>query len=110
LFTKLLSFDRSARRRGGEPKQVCAHIEWILQRPFQNVAEWLGAEGDKFRKLYGMRSPSEQFKVEWTAFLAAHCEYSHAEVEAQLNALQLAFEQEPPRGEQQPSRRRRRAS
>lgn len=24
-------------------------VEWVLQRPFQNVEEWLGPEGDRFR-------------------------------------------------------------
>ncbi len=28
--------------------------EWIIQRPFQNVTEWLGVEGTKFRKICGL--------------------------------------------------------
>jgi hypothetical protein len=50
LFTALLSYDGDRGRGGGEPERVWAHIEWVLQRPFQNVDEWLGEEGDKWRR------------------------------------------------------------
>ena len=72
LFMLFLSFDQAAGRAGGEPQGVANHVEWILQRPFQNVAEWLGEEGDKFRRRPLGSSPiSEQFKTDWAAFLAS---------------------------------------
>lgn len=42
LFVMFLSFDPDSGRAGGEPKNVWTHVEWVLQRPFQNVAEWRG--------------------------------------------------------------------
>jgi len=38
-----------ARRQRMAVVDALAHVEWLLQRPFQNVAEWLGAEGDMCR-------------------------------------------------------------
>src|SRR5271169_2412747 len=69
LLVMFLSFDPDADRAGGEPKRVWDHVEWILQRPFQNVAEWLGAEGNEFRKRTGMGAVTEEFKASWAAFL-----------------------------------------
>jgi hypothetical protein len=40
------------------------------QRQFKSPGEWLGEEGSKFRKQWSLPSPSEQFNVEWKAFLS----------------------------------------
>ena len=98
LFMLFLSFDRAAGRAGGEPQGVAAHVEWVLQRSFQNVAEWLGEEGDKFRRhnmLVLARPPiSDRFKADWAAFLARHRQRELADVIKELESLQQRFEQE----------------
>ena len=69
LFVTFLTCDFAARRTGMKPKDAWQHVEHLLQESFQNVSEWLGPEGEKFRKLRGKREPSEQFKQDWQAFL-----------------------------------------
>jgi hypothetical protein len=100
LFTLFLSFDRAAGRAGGEPERVRDHVEWILQRPFQNVAEWLGAEGEKWRRVWGFRTPamSEQFKADWAAFCAAHRTFTLADCEAKFDVLQRQFDEDRANG------------
>jgi hypothetical protein len=53
---------------GCYPQGALHHIEWVLQRPFQNVSEWLGDEGDKFRTRCGWRPIPPQVKTDWWAF------------------------------------------
>ena len=62
------------------------HVEWLLQRPFQNVAEWLGEEGEKCRARWGMRQPSEAIKTKWSGFLAERRSLTEAGIEAELAA------------------------
>jgi Protein of unknown function (DUF3102) len=94
LFVAFLSVDLEAGRDGYEPKNAWCHVEWRLQRPFQNVAEWLGPEGDKFRRNpFNGGSVSEQFKTEWAAFQQAHSHYTVADAEQMLEALQKRFEE-----------------
>jgi hypothetical protein len=94
-LSAFLSCDADAGRSGMEPKNTCLHVEWILQRPFQNVAEWLGEEGDKFRGRFhnGGSSMSAQFKADWAAFLDQHRGCTHADAEEKLKRLQREFEQ-----------------
>lgn len=89
VFLLFLSFDRDAGRAGGEPERVTDHVEWILERPFQNVGEWLGEEGDKFR---GRKVP-EQFKAGWAVFFDKHRHRELADVIKELETLQKQFEQ-----------------
>ncbi len=93
LFLMFLSFDPDAGRAGGEPKNVWPHVEWVLQRPFQNVSEWLGEQGDKFRKRVGMGAITETFKAAWTAFLAERRNLKLADVFEELKALEQRVEQ-----------------
>ena len=97
LFTVFQSYDGTAGRSGGEPQRVADHVEYILQRPFQNVSEWLGEEGDKWRKTCGTSTVSEQFKTAWAAFLAERRDSKLTDVVQELETLQKRFEQE--RGE-----------
>jgi hypothetical protein len=66
VFTLFLSCDTEAGRGGMDPDHAWTHVEWILQRPFQNVDEWLGDEGVKFRSSWS-RHPEvgKQFKTDW---------------------------------------------
>jgi hypothetical protein len=107
LFILFLSCDTEAHRAGFAPKGSSQHVEWVLQRPFQNVAEWLGEEGDKFRKRWGMPSTSEQFKADWAAFLAKNCDRELASVVKELDTLQRRVEREIAAGIISTPRRRR---
>jgi hypothetical protein len=96
LFVLFLSCDTAAGRDGFEPAGAWRHVEWVLQRPFQNVAEWLGEEGDKFRQRIDncMRSPSEQFKSGWAAFLDRNRYRQLADVIKEIESLQQRFEED----------------
>jgi hypothetical protein len=80
-FTIFLSCDLEAARGGYAPQDAWSHVEYLLQRPFQNVDEWLGPEGDGWRRIcLGDRHPSEEFKTAWAAFRDAHRGLTLAEV------------------------------
>ncbi len=49
VFALFLSYDRAAGRSGFDPDDAWRHVEYLLQRPFQNVAECLGPAGDEWR-------------------------------------------------------------
>jgi hypothetical protein len=86
LFMMFLSCD------GREPKGAANHVEWLSQRPFQNIAEWLGEEGDKWRRICGMRAMPEKIKADWAAFLDQHREWTLPDVIKKLESLQSEFE------------------
>jgi hypothetical protein len=92
LFMMFLSYDGAAGRRGTNPQSASRHVEWLLQRPFQNVAEWLGEEGDKWRQNY-MKPMPEKVKADWTAFLDQHREWTQPDVIEKLKSLESEFEQ-----------------
>lgn len=91
LFMMFLSFDGAAGRAGGEPEGVSAHVEWVLNRPFQNVAEWLGPEGDRFRQRCGMRAVPESCKTSWAAFRDQHHDWTQPDAIKKLERLQSEF-------------------
>ena len=53
VFILFLSCDTSLQRGGMDPGDASAHVEYLLQRPFQNVDEWLGPEGDEWCRAGG---------------------------------------------------------
>jgi hypothetical protein len=111
LFAMFLSLDLGAQRPGKEPHGAWCHIEYVLQRPFQNVSEWLGEEGDRFRRVNGY-SPwaiSSEFKVAWAAFCDEHREWSREQIEEKLKKLQSEFEKAHAEGRFQSKARRKRA-
>lgn len=65
-----------------------AHVEWILQRPFSTVDEWLGDEGAEFRRRIRCAEPSEKFKADWIAFRKLRSGKPLAEIEAEAGALE----------------------
>ncbi len=107
LFILFMSFDAAAGRSGGEPAHVSDHVEWVLQRPFQNVAEWLGEEGDRFRKPYGGQGPSDQFKADWATFLNNNRQRELSDVVRELQNLQQQFQEARAAGRLQVHRRKR---
>ena len=109
LFVTFLTCDFAARRIGMKPRGAWRHVEHLRQVSFQNVSEWLGPEGKKFRKLCGMGELSEQFKQDWQAFLAEHGGKSSAEARSEAEAVTRRFEQDKAAGRlkslRRPSRR-----
>ncbi len=93
VFTLFLSYDGESGRDGFDPEEAWQHVEYLLQRPFQNVAEWLGPDGDKWRMGCCYRLPifSEGFKANWSAFRDAHSHAALADVEAEHKALCARF-------------------
>ena len=106
LFTLFLSCDLDAGRSGFEPQDAWSHVEYLLQRPFQNVGEWLGLEGDKWRRLYygEGRNPTETFKTGWAAFRDRHQGLSVDDVTAEAEALEARFLRDQAAGRFKPRR------
>ena len=113
VFALFLSYDGAAGRAGFNPEHAGLHVEYLLQRPFQNVAEWLGPEGDEWRRrCCGTGNPTVQFKTAWAAFRDAHSHATLADVEAALEALCARFKEAKAAGviqsaERRPARKRR---
>ena len=100
IFTLFLSCDRAAGRGGLDPDDAWMHVEYLLQRPFQNVAEWMGPDGDEWRRRCG--SPNyrvtEQFKADWAAFRDVHAYATLADAEAEHKALCARFREDKAAG------------
>ena len=112
LFTVFLSCDTAAGRGGFAPEDAGHHVEYLLQKQFRNVDEWLGPEGDKWRRAIGYSSqPTEGLKTAWAAFRDAHRQATVAEIEALHETLHVRFEKDRAAGLVHSSklRRRRRA-
>jgi Protein of unknown function (DUF3102) len=102
LFTLFLSVDLDAGRGGYEPQDAWQHVEWVLQKQFRSVAEWLGSEGRKYRARCGNPEPSEQFGRDWEEFRATHAEWTVDDIEHKSMALQKFLDENEERFE--PSR------
>ena len=63
------------------------YVEWLLQRPFQNVAEWLGEEGEKCRKGWQMKPIPASTINACKAFMEQHATLSMPELEQRLEQL-----------------------
>lgn len=109
VFTLFLSCDTTVHRGGFDPEHAWWHVEYLLQRPFQNVDEWLGPEGDKWRGMWGGHRPIGQFKTDWAAFRDAHARATLADVEAEHKALCARFREDMAAGVIQSAKRRPRA-
>jgi hypothetical protein len=107
VFVLFLSCDSAVGRDGWAPQEAWMHVEYLLQRPFQNIHEWLGPEGHKWRARGAGGHLSEEFKTGWAAFRDAHRDATFAEVEAETHALQAKFEKEKANGTIKPINRSR---
>ncbi len=90
------------------PEGAAQHVEWILQRPFQNVDEWLGLgpEGDAPRCRCFMeptRSIPGVIK-QWKEFAAQYCDATEADLIAEIRAIQERYDAMP-----KPKQKRRRS-
>jgi ParB-like chromosome segregation protein Spo0J len=54
------------RQCGWPPDGASQHVEWLLRRPFQNVADWL--DDDKWREQQRMATLKPELKNAWRAF------------------------------------------
>lgn len=68
------------------PDSAAAHVEWVIQRPFITVDEWLGKEGSAFRRLEGWQ-PSQEFIEQWPYFLALQHGKTEGDIAAELAEL-----------------------
>jgi Protein of unknown function (DUF3102) len=68
------------------PEGALCHTEWLRQKSFQNVAEWLGPEGDAFCRLWGNVMP-EKIKAAWAEYHEAHKHLTADEAELLLVEL-----------------------
>jgi hypothetical protein len=101
LFAWFLIVNDGARVEGGG---LFDHIEWILQKQFKTVDEWLGSEGNKFR---WWRDPiPEGFKARWRAFHAEHVGMTIAEIETEITKI-ADYQRNNPVPERQAKRGRR---
>jgi Protein of unknown function (DUF3102) len=95
LFILFLSFGCEGRMSGFEPDHARDHVEYLLQRPFQNVTEWLGPEGDRWRgnpfNGYRERKISDEFKANWATFLAKNRHRTLDDIFKAIDGLQAQF-------------------
>jgi hypothetical protein len=112
IFTLFLSCDTNVHRGGFDPQHAWWHVEYLLQRPFQNVDEWLGPEGDEWRRrCMSNNQPTGGMKTAWAAFRDAHRHATLADVEAEYKALCDRFHEDKTAGliQSDQSRRKRAA-
>jgi hypothetical protein len=75
-----------------------SHVEWLLNKQFVTPDEWMGAEGEKWRRAWGMRAVTDGFKRAWAEFQQEHKDTPLPE------AIAMAEEMETKREEQRPAR------
>jgi Protein of unknown function (DUF3102) len=109
VFVLFLSYDG---RAGLDPDDAWRHVQYLLQRPFQNVDEWLGPAGDDWRRVWGSSNyrPRDEWRTAWAAFRDARRHLTLADIDAEVRALRDRFHEDKAAGViQQAKRRRRRA-
>lgn len=74
---------------GGE--DAFDHIQWLLQRPFQNVDEWLGPEGDKFRANWGMPALPDRCRNAWTQFKIKYADKTQDEIWTEIESVRAHY-------------------
>jgi hypothetical protein len=76
---------------GNGSESAFDHVEWLLQRPFQNVEEWLGPEGDKCRARWGMKPVPTKCHKAWAKFHAEHAHMTVADIKAELERIRAKY-------------------
>jgi ParB-like chromosome segregation protein Spo0J len=96
IFMMFISYDGESHRAGYAPLDASRHVEYVLQRPFQNVDEWLGPEGEKWRRMcrYARPTMHPQFLADWVAFRDAHRHCTLEEIIRKVDDLQRQFEKD----------------
>jgi hypothetical protein len=78
---------------GYHPEGACAHVEWVLQRSYITVGEWLN--DDRWRRSQGMSSIPQFWKETCLAFIEQNRGRTIDEVIAELQ--QIALDRGPPK-------------
>lgn len=74
-----------------------SHVEWLLRKQFITPDEWLGPEGAKWRRAWGMHAVSDGFRGAWA-------EFQHEQKDTPLSqAMAMAGEMETKRAEAEKS-------
>jgi hypothetical protein len=76
-----------ARDGGWQLDNAIGSIEWIIQRPFQNVQEWLSVEGDEFRKRCRLQEIPQKTIAAWSLYLQQNSGRTYSDVDQDLKAL-----------------------
>jgi site-specific DNA-methyltransferase (adenine-specific) len=71
------------------PEGAGYHVEYLSQKQFMDPDEWLGEEGERFRRrsIGGVKDISEEFKQAWTSFKQANSSRTQAEIIAEIEAI-----------------------
>ena len=72
---------------GNGSESAFDHVEWLLQRPFQNVEEWLGPEGDRCRANWRMKPVPDKCRKAWAKFHAEHVHMTREDIDAELKRI-----------------------
>jgi hypothetical protein len=110
VFVLFISYDGAVGRTGLDPDDAWLHVEYLLRRPFQNVDEWLGPEGDDWRRKCGSSNyqPTDEWRTAWAAFRDARRHLTLADIDAEGRTLSARFHEDKAAGViKQPARRRR---
>jgi ParB-like nuclease domain len=77
------------------PQHAAAHVEYLSQKQFMDPDEWLGEEGARFRRPWGSKEPSDQFKQAWSRFQEANSDRSQADIITETEAIYKALQATP---------------
>jgi hypothetical protein len=71
------------------PEGAACHVEYLSQKQFMDPDEWLGEEGEPFRRhsIGGVKDISEEFKQAWASFKQANSGRTQAEIIAETEAI-----------------------
>jgi ParB-like nuclease domain len=72
---------------GNGSESAFDHVEWLLHRPFQNVEEWLGPEGDRCRANWRMKPVPDKCRKAWAKFHAEHAHMTKEDIDAELKRI-----------------------
>jgi hypothetical protein len=63
-------------------KAAFHHLEWLLNTSHDNLSDWLGPVGDRYRARMGMRF-SDKLKADWASFSASRAMQTEAEIDGE---------------------------
>ena len=72
---------------GNGSESAFDHVKWLLQRPIQNVEEWVGPEGDRLRAQWGLPVATKKLRAAWEKFHAEHCHMTEKEIKAEIDRI-----------------------
>ena len=92
--------------RSGLRNEHAGHsCEWLRRNGWNSPSEWFSDDGDRYRKMFGMRTMPEEVKTEWAAFYAENRSRSIEHIGKEVIRI---TEAEPPEPPPEPIRKRRR--